>query len=137
MLVGFIVLKYSYYEFHLIIKVVTPRLCESNRDMELDIHLIIKVVTPDFRAARTPVSLDIHSIFKVLTPELGSAQPTSRWIFTQLSRLLHHVRWNTLNTNIISQKLSKFFECLKIGMTNIMSIFPSKPQTKAFQHALP
>ena len=46
MLVGFIVLKYSYYEFHLIIKVVTPKDIYNDIHTQLDIHLIIKVVTP-------------------------------------------------------------------------------------------
>lgn len=43
---------------------------------------------------------------------------------------LHRVRRNMMNPNVISQKLSEFFECLDINTTSVVLIFVSKPQTK-------
>lgn len=50
---------------------------------------------------------------------------------------LHRVRRNMMNPNVISQKLSEFFECLDINTNSIVLIFVSKPQTKALQRTHP
>ena len=50
---------------------------------------------------------------------------------------LHRVCRNMMNTNVISQKLSEFFECLDINTTSVVLIFVSKPQTKALQRTHP
>ena len=42
-----------------------------------------------------------------------------------------------MNSNRLSQKSSEFFECLEIESAYTPTIFESKPQTKAFQHARP
>ena len=41
------------------------------------------------------------------------------WIFTQNQWCIHCVDWNVLNSNVISQKLSEFFECLDIDYNSI------------------